>query len=232
MAPEKFDKTSGKTPGKPKRILIGDDQIERIKPALDWVTDELEIVFVSSSTECIERAQNGDFDVVITDFQYTPQGEEGFTVLESLRGINVRKILYTALSGQPDVRKKAKKLGAEVLGKEELVKFILSIIDESKKRVLVYWSEDMPERIEALRSLLHGVYSEDSVEVSNELESNLKTGEYGLVISIQGNIKHRIQALQLSQEPELYELLKVSGRYLDEITQEINRFFNLEVNYR
>jgi DNA-binding NtrC family response regulator len=80
------------------KVLIGDDK-EEVRNTLESALKlrKLEADLVSTSKETIAKAKTGNYSVVITDLEYTKNGEEGYEVLREIRDLPALKILYTGL---------------------------------------------------------------------------------------------------------------------------------------
>ena len=82
------------------RVLFGDDKPE-IREDLTKALREckLKVDLASTPQEVIAKARAGNYLAVITDLNYTRDGNEGYDVLRELRDNSSCKILYTAKMG-------------------------------------------------------------------------------------------------------------------------------------
>lgn len=79
-----------------KRVLIGDDnQTIRAELLESLVRKNFAVDLASTPEEMIQKAKSGDYFAVVTDLEYTPQGREGYAVLDELKENPALKILYT-----------------------------------------------------------------------------------------------------------------------------------------
>ncbi len=202
-----------------ERILVGDDRIEFAKQAMPYVPGA-EVTFVDNPQQCIAEARTGRYGLVITDLQYTPEGTEGFDVLEALQDLSVRKILWTGASHTPGVRERAEELGAELLAKNELGTLVGMAVSETPMKqggiVLVYTPEKAPTPIyRALEQVLHTFFGPEKVVLSSDLKGELEKGEYGLVIDtstlsstgremrFNGTVAHDLKYIPLDEVPRV-----------------------------
>jgi len=108
-------------------ILVGDDNIEFARehfPPMKTKKGDFAVVdFVSSPKELLEWAQDPTdptYSIIITDLNYTENGQEGFQVLEALKDHTARKVLWTGNANDAGVRARGESLGALVLDKDQL----------------------------------------------------------------------------------------------------------------
>ena len=178
--------------------------------------------------------------MIITDLQYSENGEEGFVVLEAIRGITARKILWTGAAGHEDVRKRAAELGAEVLDKDELGALVGACVSKAPfkqgGKVLVYVSGGQNNPVtRAIKQVVEMLFAPGLVEVGHDLKESLLTNQYGLVIdtttalptrskSKNGSVAHDLKYLKLSEVPRVVcvydvctivcDIAKVVGKFV------------------
>jgi CheY-like chemotaxis protein len=117
--------------GDPK-IIIGDD-IEDILLGWELMLGD-EATTVTTPEEFINALQNTDFDVVVTDLNYTRGGKEGYEILRAIKDRNCRKILCTSEAADADVIEAAAKLGAEVRDKSEIITTAEELLADIRKQ--------------------------------------------------------------------------------------------------
>ncbi|VVB79480.1 Uncharacterised protein [uncultured archaeon] len=82
------------------KVLIGDDREQiRLELARELTIRGLESDLKATAEETIEAAKKEDYYAIITDLEYTPEGEEGYRVLDETRSMISIKILYTGKRG-------------------------------------------------------------------------------------------------------------------------------------
>lgn len=123
--------------GKKSEVLIGDDNEDVLFAYEIMLKDRAKIV--KTPEAFLQHVREAVFSVFITDLNYTRGGEEGFLILEELKELPGRKVLCTSDANNPDVRKRAEQLGAEVISKLEMMPFldelIASLQKETKEKV-------------------------------------------------------------------------------------------------
>lgn len=217
-----------------ERILVGDDQTEFARQNFPYIPDA-EIEFVSTPEEVVEKGKTGDYSIVITDLNYTPNGQEGFKVLEELKGLGARLILWTGNAYDPGIRAKGEELGAEVLDKDEIGALVGQVVSKTplKKdgKVLVYVAEK--NLVGAMRKSVCTLLGHEKVTVSSDLRKELETGEYGLVIDTStmlgekrshGSVAHDMKYIKLAEVPRVatvhnistvvVDIIRIAGPYL------------------
>jgi len=156
------------------KILVGDDDLEFARQSMPNIPNA-EIEFVETADAAIRRAASDEFDIVITDLNYTPSGEEGFEVLKSLKGVMARRILWTGAGQDPAVRAKAAEFGAEVLAKNELGSLVgLAVSKKPLKndgQVFVYVPQD-GSIASSLKKVLHSFFKSKQVVVGSDLKTD------------------------------------------------------------
>jgi ActR/RegA family two-component response regulator len=100
-------------------ILIGDDEL--INPQTraifnsDYSTElaernpkyEFNWKIETEAEEVIREARTGRYDVVVTDLNYTNQGEEGYQIIDELQEIRDKsKLILCTSSDEPNIRAK------------------------------------------------------------------------------------------------------------------------------
>ena len=204
-----------------EKILVGDDQLDYARDNFPYIP-HAEIDFVNNPDEVIARAR--DYDLVITDLNYTPGGEEGYRVLEELMDLDVRKILWTGNAYEEGVGEKAESLGAEVLDKPEIGALVGQVVSQAplKKdgKILVYYSQDDTIK-SALTQVVNTLFGEEVVVGSN-LGEELEFGEYRLVIDTttmkhyggghraHGRVAHDMKYIKLAEVPRVVTVQDVT----------------------
>ena len=220
------------------RILLGDDRIDFAKKEMPYIPNA-EIVYVETPEEVIAKAQSEEFDIVITDLNYTPSGNEGIFVLEELWTNRARKILWTAEGDQENIRARAKSLGAEVLDKDELPTLVgISVSRVPLKQngiVLVFAPAGTRSTSHAIAKMVEMIFDSQKVVVGSDLRQELETGKYGLVIdtttfgrdkSAHGSVAHDMKYLKLPEVPRvvcIYNATKVVADIGKIVTQFFSR---------
>ena len=114
------------------RILVGDDNPQvRESLARDLKLRNLEVDLVSNPQEVVAKARTGNYDVVVSDLQYTPEGREGYDVLRELQNIRAKKVLYTAQSGF-ESESEALELGVDYFVSAKDASRLYKLLDELK----------------------------------------------------------------------------------------------------
>ncbi len=198
-----------------ERILVGDDQVDFAKKNFPFIPDA-EIEFVNNPNLLIEKAKTGQYSIVVTDLNYTENGEEGFNVLKELQNISGRKILWTGNAYDPNVKEKAVSLGAEVLDKDEIGTLVGQVVSKAplkqNGKVLIFVPKNSGTIAKALEQVVKLFWKPEEVKISSELKEELTTGKYGLVIdastmlsqgSRTGVVAHDMKYLKLSEVPKV-----------------------------
>tara|TARA_Y100000310_G_scaffold272362_1_gene287268 strand:+ start:72 stop:758 length:687 start_codon:yes stop_codon:yes gene_type:complete len=218
-----------------EKILVGDDRIDyarRVFPSIP----ETEVDFVDTPEEFIKKAQTGEYSTIITDLMYTPTGQEGFDVLESVKNLDARKILWTGNAYDEGVRKRAEGLGAEVLGKDELGSLIGATISKVPLKqdgmALIYCPDEQGVLYKAMERVVGMIFDPDKVKLSSNLEEELTKNEYGLVVDtttmrsqgekVYGKVAHDIKYMKLKEAPKIVSLPNVSTALIDMVTHVSN----------
>lgn len=121
-----------KNPEGDPKIIIGDD-IEDILSGWELMLGD-KAKTVTTPEEFIYALKNKDFDVVVTDLNYTKGGKEGYEILRTIKNRNCRKILCTSDAGDTDVIDAAAKLGAEVRDKSEIITTAEELLTDIQKQ--------------------------------------------------------------------------------------------------
>lgn len=219
------------------KIIVGDDQIDFAKQNFPYIPN-VEVDFVDNPNELVSKVIDGDYSVVVTDLNYTPNGEEGFSVLEQLSEVDTRKILWTGNAYDPGIKSKGQSLGAEVLDKDELGAIVGQIVSHAPLKedgkVLVYVSGE-GATYKAVEKVI-GTLCDDNVVVTNDLKAELPSCEYGLVIdtspafSNSGNkhgvVAHDMKYIKMQEVPRVTsvcdysnivaDVVKVATEYLNQ----------------
>lgn len=201
-----------------EKILIGDDKIEFAKQNFPSIPDT-QVDFVNNPTDLVNSAKTGNYTTIITDLNYTENGQEGFAVLEALRDIPARKILWTGNAYEVGVRERAQSLGTEVLDKDEIGTLVGQLVSKAplveSGKVLVYVPEG--EYGKTLKQTVEMFFrsDEDRVVFSSDLRRELETGQYGLVIDTSttqgdkrahGRVAHDMKYKKLDAVPRVVAL--------------------------
>ena len=90
--------------------------------------------FAETPEETIAMASASKYDAVITDLNYTDNGQEGYNVLSALKGKYNVLVLWTSDAYEPGIKEKALSLGAtHILDKCELGKILNNCKEVSEK---------------------------------------------------------------------------------------------------
>ena len=224
-----------------EKILLGDDNLEFAREAMPYIPGA-EITFVSSPEELVTEARTGNYTTIITDLQYTPQGTEGYKILEELEDLDARKILWTGVADQEEVKEKAKELGAELLDKDELGTLVGMTVSKAPLKeggkVLVYMPAGENSSIyRAMKQVIEVFCDPDKVVLGSNLKEELRSGEYGLVIDTttmptsidersrtNGSVAHDMKYLKLDEVPKVACVHDVT-RVVADIAQLVTDFY-------
>lgn len=220
-----------------EKILVGDDQIDFARKNFPFIPN-VEVEFVANSDELIRKAQSGEYSTIVTDLNYTEHGEEGYRVLEALKDVSSRKVLWTGNAYDEGVRDKGQSLGAEVLDKDEIGALVGQVVNKAPLKqdgkVLVYVSGNGPI-VKALEKTTGLFFDREEVVVSSNLKGELATGQYGLVIDTSimmpgekrahGTVAHDMKYIKLNEVPRVVtvhnvttvvaDIAKIAGAYLN-----------------
>ncbi|MBT3985544.1 hypothetical protein HOD38_06185 [archaeon] len=210
-----------------EKILVGDDNLIHARRNFPYIPNA-EIDFVDNPDEVIARAR--DYDLVITDLNYTPGGEEGYRVLDELQDLEVRKILWTGNAYETGVKERAESLGAEVLDKPEIGALVGQVVNKAPLKkdgeVLIYYPRDEAGK-NGLTKVVHTLFGEEVV-VTSDLRSEIETGAYGLVIDTStlnlfgggdrahGTVAHDMKYIELDEVPRVVNVYNL-GRIVADI---------------
>jgi len=218
------------------KILFGCDDVVTARQAVpDLVHSEIE--FVDKLESVIRRAMSQEFDIVVTELDFTPDGQEGLIVLKALTGTPVRRILWTGEVRNPAIRAKAMDFGAEVLDKDELGTLAGLAVSEAPLKsdglVLVFVSDLVSRPSISLRKVIGSLFNPEQVVVSANLFDELMSGLYGLVIDTttldsyagfpHGRVAFEMQFLKLPVVPRVV-CLKRPRFLIEDIAKVISRF--------
>jgi hypothetical protein len=223
------------------KIIVGDDCLDFARESMPYIPNA-EVEFVDDPAEIVFRASSDAYDIVITDLSYTPNGVEGFQVLEALLGTTARRILWTGAAQEPDVRRRALELGAEVLDKPELGSLVGLAVSEAPLKtdgqVLIFVTDLLSPPNRALAQVVHALFKPGQVVVSNSLKDELMSGKYGLVIDtstllmpgekqvrMHGIVAHDLKYFRLPVVPRVVCVHDVT-KVVVEIATAIGRFWN------
>lgn len=206
-----------------EKILVGDDQVDFAKKNFPYIPDA-EVEFVNNPSSLIEKAKTGQYSMIVTDLNFTENGQEGFNVLKELQGTNARKILWTANAYDPNIKKQAQNLGAECLDKDEIGTLVGQVVNKAplKKdgKVLIFVPKCAGTVAKALEQTVKLFWKPEEVKISSNLKEELITGQYGLVVdtstmlsqgSRTGVVAHDMKYLKLSEVPKvrcIYDVTK------------------------
>lgn len=203
-----------------ERILVGDDRLEFARSNFPSIPNA-EVEFVDNPRRVIEKAQAGEYSMVVTDLEYTQGGREGFQVLEALRENKARKILWTGAADNPEVQEKVRELGAELLSKEQIGSLVGQVVNQAPLKrdgkVLIYASNPGSSLYNSIEKVTGLIFEKDQVKVSSNLRQELETYQYGLVIdtstmlarlqggkpSLNGVVAHDMKYLKLREVPRV-----------------------------
>lgn len=219
-----------------EKILVGDDNINFARSNFPFIPNA-EVEFVDNPQELLRRATTGAYSTIVTDLNYSEGGQEGFSVLEALRGSSARKVLWTGNANDAGVREKAQSFGAEVLDKDEIGTLVGQVVSKAplkeSGKVLVYVLEGMVGK--ALKQTVELFFrpGEDRVVFSSDLRRELETGQYGLVIDTStaqgdkrahGRVAHDMKYMKLAEVPRVVpvhdvtrivcDIARIAGSYL------------------
>lgn len=198
------------------KILVGDDEIEFAKNNFPYIPN-IDVEFVSTPEEIIRKALNNEYTLIVTDLNYTENGLEGYRVLEALKDISVRKILWTGNAQESTVKERARELGVTLLDKDEIGTIVGQVTNKAPMKtngkILIYAPEGPLSKAinQTLNAFVPGQYT-----LSSDIKRELLTNEYGLVIDtstmINGNMNgvvvHDMKYLKLTEVPRVIALLK------------------------
>lgn len=217
-----------------EKILVGDDHIDYAKENFPHIPG-FEAQFRDKPEEVVSEAKKGVFSIIVTDLDYTPNGAEGYNILESIKSVKSRKILWTGRANEPEVRQRASQLEVELLDKPEIGTLVGQAIIKAplKKggKVLLY----VPEGpiYHAFKGIVKSFGKQDLVTVSYKLKEELETNQYGLVIdtspvisssnSIHGTVAHDMKYMKLPEVPRVVGI-KSGETILAPIINAITRF--------
>lgn len=221
-----------------EKILVGDDQISFAKANFPFIPNT-EVEFVSNPQELVQKAKTGQYSLIITDLNYTENGQEGFNVLKEIQGINARKILWTGNAYDKDVKEKAKSLDAEVLDKDELGTLVGQVVNKAplkeNGKILLYVPKNSGTLARALEQVLSLFSKPGKVKVSSDIKEELATEQYGLVIDASqlansekkahGTVAHDMKYLKLKEVPRVVCLSNVSEAVVD-IAKLVSKFYD------
>jgi len=113
-----------------EKFLVGDDQIDFARKNFPFIPNA-KVEFVTNPDELVRKAQSGEYSIIVTDLNYTEHGEEGYKVLEALKDVSSRKILWTGNAYDKEVRDRGQSLGAEVLDKDEIGALVGQVVNKA-----------------------------------------------------------------------------------------------------
>ena len=210
-----------------EKILVGDNDLEFARANFPFISNA-EVQFVDNPQELIRRATTGSYSTIVTDLNYSEAGQEGFNVLEALREVSARKVLWTGNAYDPGIRERGLSLGAEVLDKDEIGALVGQVVNKAPLKeggkVLVYVLEGQVGK--ALKQTVEIFFrpGEDRVVFSSDLRRELETGQYGLVIDtssmqgdkrVHGRVAHDMKYIKLAEVPRVVTLRDVNSSVCD-----------------
>ncbi len=211
--------------------------LDFVKGVFPYIPDA-EVEFVETPEQVIEKALGGGYTVIVTDLDYTPRGREGFKVLEALKDVDARKVLYTGAAQEPGVKERAKELGAEVLDKDEIGALVGQVVSKAPLKeggkVLLYAPQEEPMH-KAFEMVMETFYPDGSVKVCTDLKADLATGEYGLVIdatpimyaghkAAHGVVAHDLKYIKLAEVPRVVVINDICT-VIPDIVEHVARFY-------
>ena len=207
---------------KMERIILGDDHLDFAKKAMPYIPGA-EVDYVDHPVDLMEKVMEAEqpYDLVISDYDYGPRA--GVTGLDVFRYFEkeglataARKILWTGLADAKQIMSGAQKLGIEVLDKDELGTIVGLAVSKAPIKqsgsVLVYSSDTKSSKTLALKQTISTLFDDSEICVSGELEEELRTGKYGLVIDTttlgrqmptQGSVAHDMKYFDLEEVPKV-----------------------------
>lgn len=219
-----------------EKILVGDNDLNFARSNFPFIPNA-EVEFIADPKELIRKATSGSYSTIVTDLNYSEGGQEGFKVLEALRGVSARKILWTGNAYDAGVRERAQSFGAEVLDKDEIGALVGQVVSKAplkeSGKVLVYVPEGMVGKV--LKQIVEIFFKpgEDRVVFSSDLRIELETGQYGLVIDTStaqgdkrahGRVAHDMKYMKLAEVPRVVpvhdltrvvcDIARIAGGYL------------------
>ena len=220
-----------------EKILVGDDQIDFARNNFPSIPNS-EVEFVANPDELIRKSQSGEYSMIVTDLNYTEHGEEGYRVLEALKDVSSRKILWTGNAYDQGVKDTGQSLGAEVLDKDEIGTLVGQVVNKAPLKqdgkVLIYVSGDGPI-VKALEKTTGLFFDREQVAVSSNLKGELATGHYGLVIDtstmmpgerrVHGTVAHDMKYITLNEVPRVVTVHKV-GTVVADIAKIVEAYLN------
>ena len=217
-----------------EKILVGDDDLFVAKSffANDFIPfrPNVEIEFVDNPDDFIQKAKTGDYSMIITDlnYNYSPCGKEGFKVLELLKDLNTRKILWTGNADDEGIKEKGQSFGAEVLNKNELSVLVGQKVKENSLKengdVLIYFPGENSYAKKSLEKSLGLLFDKEKIIISSDHKAELVKGQYGLAIDASPRglqVAHDLKYLKLKEDPkiisvkstDLIGIVKIIGEY-------------------
>lgn len=215
-----------------KRIILGDDHLGYAKKAMPELPDT-DVEFVDNPFSLVERVQSREnqdyYDLIISDCDYGENAPTGIDIFmymqEKSIAPNTRKVLWTGLADDSRVKESVKELGIELYAKSQL-NAIFGMeseeleTEEAKNEeggVLVY-APSIPKPIFKSIEKVVGTIFGENVNVSSQLEAELKTGKYRLVIDTStlglepgcsGIVSHDMQYFDLKKVPRVECVYKI-----------------------
>ena len=225
-----------------EKILVGDDMIDFAKKVFPAIPDT-EVEFVNNPEEVIKKARTENYTIIVTDLMYTPGGQEGFDVLENLKDLKIRKILWTGNAYNQGIRERAEDLGAETLNKNEIGSLVGITVSKAPLKkdgsVLVYCQNEDSVLYKSIKKSVETVFDSSKIRIGANLEEELDKGVYGLVIDTTtilsreknsvGKVSHDIKYIQLAEVPRVVCLYNVSTVIIDIGIISSNYYKNLKI---
>lgn len=223
-----------------EKVIVGTEGLEQARKAIGYVPTT-EIDFVSSPSELISRVQAGNYQWLVTDLNYTPEGKEGFGILESFKDVGLKKVLWTADAYNPSITERGESLGAEVLASNEIVTLVGQLIHKAPLKkgggVLIYYPDKDSSIYRALNQVFSTILEQGKVTIGSSLRDELESEKYGLVIDTStlsglhshSNVGSQLRNIRLREIPRIVTVSEV-GSILVDMLNPIGRFYRSQEN--
>ena len=212
-----------------EKIILGDDHLDFAKSAMPYIPGAI-VDYVDTSIELMEKVKLAEqpYDLVISDYDYgpgLPSGLDVFSYFEK-EGLasSARKILWTGMASIKQIRSRAQELGIEVLEKDKLGTIVGLTVSKAPIKqsglVLVYSADSKSPTTLALMQVVDTMFDNSKICVSGELEEELRTGKYGLVIDTttlgrqdptKGSVAHDMKYFELEEIPKVVCVYKLGS---------------------
>jgi len=227
-----------------EKIIVGDDRIDFARANFPFIPNA-QVDFFEFPLDVINGAKTGQYSTVVTDLEYTSGGREGFEVLEAIRDVNARKILWTGAAHLEEVQNKARELGVELLDKNQIGSLVGQIVNKAPLKkdggILVYSQNSKENYHNAMVKVFALAYDESKLKVGSDLKKELESGKYGLVIDTStmmgsgknphGTVAHDMKYLKLAEVPRVVCVYDVCTLVSDVLTN-AREYFAKQKNSR